>query len=369
MQFSQLNILFFARTMKLGGTENVVLQLCEIFKDKVNKIVVCSCGGVNENKLKELGVKHYTIPDIESSSPKTMLKVFKKLSKIIKEEDISAIHSHHRMAAFYSSFSPSARRCIKLATAHNTFSNKRFLTRLAYKNTHVIACGDMVRKNLVDYFKLKKSRVSVVHNAVKPFNQQVIACPELTKLKQQGYYLVGNVGRLTEQKGMRYFIEALPYILKQKGKKIKFIIIGDGEEKEALKKLVKELQLENDVILLGYRSDVQNIMSQLDLLVLSSLWEGLPLTPIEAFSVGKTIVATAVDGTVEIVKDNENGYLIQPKTPQQIADAVIKLYENPETRQNMEQSAKKTFEQGFSFEIFEGNYLRIYKDLCAKKYT
>ena len=66
MDLGKQNILFFTRTMMLGGTENVVLQLCEVFKPKVNKIVVCSCGGVNVEKLTEMGIRHYQIPDISS---------------------------------------------------------------------------------------------------------------------------------------------------------------------------------------------------------------------------------------------------------------------------------------------------------------
>ena len=73
MDLSKQNILFFPRTMGLGGTENVVLQLCEIFKSLVNSIVVCSCGGVNVNKLKNMGIKHYLIPDIERKSPATIV--------------------------------------------------------------------------------------------------------------------------------------------------------------------------------------------------------------------------------------------------------------------------------------------------------
>ena len=73
MDLGKQNILFFTRTMMLGGTENVVLQLCEVFKPKVNKIVVCSCGGVNVEKLTEMGIRHYQIPDI--SSKKDIFKI------------------------------------------------------------------------------------------------------------------------------------------------------------------------------------------------------------------------------------------------------------------------------------------------------
>ena len=104
-------------------------------------------------------------------------------------------------------------------------------------------------------------------------------------------------------------------------------------------------------------------MSQLDLIVLSSLWEGLPLTPIEAYSVGRTIVATRVDGTPETVRDGVDGYLIDPKNSEQIADAVCKVIEIDEKRARMEMNAKERYVQEFSFAQLAEKYSRFYEEL------
>ena len=82
------NVLLFTRTMGLGGTENVVLQLCEILKPVVKKVVVCSCGGINEKKLEIMGIQHYTIPDIEQKDLKTITLVLRQVKRIIKNEKI-----------------------------------------------------------------------------------------------------------------------------------------------------------------------------------------------------------------------------------------------------------------------------------------
>ena len=76
-------------------------------------------------------------------------------------------------------------------------------------------------------------------------------------------------------------------------------------------------------------------MSQLDFVVLSSLWEGLPLTPIEAYSVGKTVIGTAVDGTPEIIRDGVDGYLVEPRNPMQLAEKMNELIENADMRESM----------------------------------
>lgn len=360
MEFENQNILFFTRTMQLGGTENVVLQLCEIFKPLVNKIVVCSCGGVNVKKLASMGIRHYTLPDIESKSPSVILDVCAKLEKIVSKENITLIHTHHRMAAFYVAVLGLYKKCAFFSTAHNTFYNKKALTQFSYKHSNLIACGDMVKKNLVDFYSIPEKQVDVIHNAVKPFKEDIISDRTIRELHNQGYFLVGNVGRLSEQKGMEYFIKAIPEVLK-KHDNARFLIVGSGEDEEKLKRLTETLDIKNKVIFLGYRNDIQNIISQLDLLVLSSLWEGLPLTPIEAFSVGKTTVATAVDGTPEIVEDGVSGILIEPKNSKAIAEKIVFMIENPDERLKMEKAAKKRFEQEFSFEKFAEKYIAVYK--------
>ena len=118
------NVLFIVRTMGLGGTENVVLQLCEILSEKVNKIVVCSSGGVHEKKLQEMGIKHYVIPDIASKNPMDMLKSCRSIKNVIDKEQISIVHSHHRMAAFYAEL-VAPRSVVKVANAHNKFTDKK----------------------------------------------------------------------------------------------------------------------------------------------------------------------------------------------------------------------------------------------------
>lgn len=355
-------VLFFTRTMGLGGTENVVLQLCEIFKPLVNSIVVCSCGGVNVEKLDEMGIKHYSIPDIENKSISTMFAVCNTIKTIVKEEKITIIHTHHRMAAFYVSLLGLYRKCKFINTSHNTFKNKKLLTRFAYRHASLIACGEMVKKNLVEYYGLSENQVTVIHNAVKPFDGNIVYDEFIRELHDEGNYIIGNVGRLSEQKGMEYFIQAIPYVI-SKHPNTKFVIAGSGEDETKLKQLSKDLRVEECLTFLGYRNDIQNIMSQLDLIVLSSLWEGLPLTPIEAFSVGKTIIATSVDGTPEVVKDMDNGLLIEPRKNCQIAEKINWMLENPDEKSRMENNALRTFEKEFSIDSFRDLVINYYKKL------
>lgn len=356
MRIEDQSILFFSRSTQHGGTENVIVMLCEIFSPIAKKIVVVSADGFAVDKLKALGIKHYVIPDIENKSPGTLLSVLNALKEIVNKEQITVIHTHHRMAAFYVKLSGLDRRCVFVNTSHNIFTNKRALTRFSYKGAKLVACGEMVKKSLEDVYGLKE--VAVIRNAVKSFNSGVVIDDTIDQAKQDGKYAIGNIGRLSEQKGMEYYVRSIPCVL-SKHPHIWFCIIGSGEDEEKLRDMCKGLP----VAFMGYRKDIQNLMSQLDLIVLSSLWEGLPLTPIEAFSVGKTIVATGVDGTPEIVEDRHNGLLVEPRNPEALADGICWMIEHPQEKKQMELMARETYEQKFSFERFSQSYIDYYRSL------
>lgn len=364
MNLSEQNILLFTRTMGLGGTENVVLQLCEILKPQVHNIVVCSRGGVNEKKLDEMGIKHYTVPDITIKNPITVIKIVTKLKKIIRQEKITVIHSHHRMAAFYARVAANS-NIIQIVNAHNTFYDKKTLTKIAYRKANIIAVGEQVKQNLVEYFGISADKVAVIHNAIKPFEDPVVLDAELEKARQQGYTLVGNIGRLSEQKGMEYFIKAAALVYKE-NPNIRFYIVGDGEDAEKLKKLTDSLLPEGILTFMGYRSDIQNVMSQMDFIVLSSLWEGLPLTPIEAFSVGKTVIATNVDGTPEIVKDGENGLLVESKDIVALSNQIQYLASNVNKLEELSIKARDTFQKEYCFKGLIYKYTQYYYSIINK---
>lgn len=362
MELKKQNILMFPRTMALGGTEGVVLQLCRILQPKVGKIVVCSCGGVNEAKLQEMGITHYTIPDIESKSPKTILKVLTTVSGILRKEKITVVHTHHRMAAFYTRLLRFFHRITAVNTSHNTFTDKRALTRFSFQRSNLIACGEMVKKNLMEAYGIPSERVTVIHNAVEAFDGQLCPDEPLTALRENGHALVGNVGRLSEQKGMEYFLQSLPAV-KADYPMVKYVVVGDGEDRQKLESMAEELGIREDVLFLGYRSDIRNVMSQMDFLVLSSLWEGLPLTPIEAFSMGKTVVGTAVDGTVEVIHHEKDGLLIPARDPKAIAEGVLRLLKDPALREDFEKAALVTYKEEFSFDIYTRRVENFYEEL------
>ncbi len=355
-----MKILHISRTMGQGGAEKVVYQIC---KDCNNiEMVIASTGGIYEDELSKIGIKHYCIPDINSKKPITLIRTFFMLNKIIKKEKITIIHSHHRMAAFYSKILNIFNKKIKrIYTAHNIFYNKKKLLRFSLRGSEIVAVGDAVKNNLVKFYKIKEERIKVIYNSIE--KQKEIDRPKDDFLKNESNkILIGTIGRLTEQKGIDIFISAMSKII-NKNKNIFAIVIGDGELMQELESLSQKLEIQDNVKFLGYRNDVMELISQMDFIVLASRWEGFPLTPIETFSMGKTIIASNIDGNNEIVKDEYNGLLFEKDNVSDLAEKINRLIYNTEIRNTLEKNAKKTFDEKFSYEIFIANYNDIYNKL------
>lgn len=357
------NILYLSKTMGVGGTEKVVLQLCDGLKEEFEKIVVVSSGGVHEKWLNEQKIKHYRIESFDNKNPLVIFKTLKQLLKIIKSENINVVHSQHRMGTFYCKLLNYFIDFKLVHTAHNTFYDKKLITKFAFKDISIIAVGNQVKKNLTDFYGVKNGNINVIYNGIK--KEEYKNVDYIEKIKNNGNFIVGNIGRLSEQKGIEFFLKAIPGVI-EKEENIRFLVIGDGELREPLELLAKRLEIKEYVEFLGYRSDVLNIISSLDLVVLSSLWEGLPLTPIETFMQGKTIIATDVDGTGEVVRDGFNGILIQPKNSEEIEKNILNLYKNNSLRNKLEENALKTYEKEFTYNIFIERYRKFYKVLMGE---
>lgn len=351
-----MNILHISRTMGQGGAEKVVYQICK--EDYDNKMFIASTGGAYVDMLKKEGVKHFIIPDINGKNPFQMIKTLIILIKIIKKNDIQIVHSHHRMAAFYSRIISIFNKKIKrVYTAHNVFYDKVKLTSFSLKGSQIVAVGNGVKKNLIDVYGIEPNTIEIIYNSIERPTEVSIPKDEFIKNKGNKVF-IGTVGRISEQKGMDIFIKALANILKDRDDVYGFII-GDGEDKEKLIKQAKELNIENNVIFLGYRKDIFDLISAMDFIVLASRWEGFPLTPIETFSVGKTIIVSNIPGNNEIVEDNINGLFFEKDNVEDLVEK-IRIMMDSSKRSILEKNALKKYDTTYKYERFKEKYSELY---------
>ncbi len=253
---------------------------------------------------------------------------------------------------------------ILIYNGHCIHEDKRSLTKIALNGYHIVAVGDKVKKNLVDLHKIDSRYIKVIPNTVDRFDGFAVEDQRLSQLKKDGNILVGNVGRLSKEKGQSYFLQAASLVIK-KFPNVFFILVGDGECREELQRSVDEMSIDDRVIFLGFRDNVRSLMLQFDMLVLSSLWEGLPLVPIEAFSVGKAVIASNIDGTDEIVEDGVNGMLYDPHRADLLAEKICRAISDPKEWTRLSKNALESYERKYSYQAFSDRYREYYHDVCS----
>jgi len=181
-------------------------------------------------------------------------------------------------------------------------------------------------------------------------------------------FIIGNVGRLEASKGHHFLFQAIKEILKfRKDQPIKLLVIGEGEDKEKLIKYAKKLNIEKMVIFTGYRRDVAELMAIMNLFVFTSLREGLPRVLVQAAAVGIPSVAFNVDGISEILKDNYNGFLVEPTNIKQLVERIIKYIDNKELLRMHGKNGQNVLKDRWSVEGMVRRTDQIYSDLVEKK--
>ncbi|MEZ7743222.1 glycosyltransferase family 4 protein [Gemella sp. 20925_1_85] len=345
------NILHISRTMDIGGAEKIVYQLATDLKAEFDNVHVASTGGLWEEELNKNGIKHHKILDVESKSPKTLATNFNTLRKIIKENKIDIIHTHHRMAAFYARLLMYIFPKVKhIYTAHNIFDNKIKMYKYSLKGAKVIAVGEGVSNHLKKDLSVDSS---IIYNAI-PENTNRTTVREIvdhTKIK------IGFIGRLSEQKGLAYLIDAIKLIEKEN---IHLFIAGDGDLKERLLVQVRALGLDDKITFLGYREDTTAIINSCDFMVMPSLYEGLPLTLIEYFQNSKTVVGTTIPGIQEVVVHEVSGLLVKPGDALSLSKEIQRLSTDVDLRSKLEEQTHKIYGEKFSYNNFISKYLKTY---------
>ena len=258
------NILHISMTMDIGGAERIVYQLATDLKDEFDQVHVASTGGLWEEKLAENGIQHHRILDVDSKQPATVLKILASLSKIIKENKITLVHTHHRMAAFYIRLLQLRHpNLIHVYTAHNVFKDKLPLYKFALGRARTVAVSQAVQENILNDVKSKNS--VMIYNGVKMQHSEHIV-NEITKCDG---IKIGCIARLSEQKGLSYLIQAMSLVTNPS---VSLFIVGDGELRNDLINQTKELNLEERIHFLGYRSDVVECINSFDFCVLPSVF-------------------------------------------------------------------------------------------------
>jgi glycosyltransferase involved in cell wall biosynthesis len=180
--------------------------------------------------------------------------------------------------------------------------------------------------------------------------------------------LVLNVARLVPQKGIHYLVQAAKLVLDVRPD-VRFAVVGQGDLKDELNAQVAELGINDKFALVGIRSDVPDLMAASDVFVLSSLWEGLPISLLEAMSAGCPVVATEVGGVGGVVQHDRTGLLVAPEDPQALAQAILSCLNDTPAAQRRAAAAREWAHRHYSMETWVHKLEQLYLHELGKRRT
>jgi glycosyltransferase involved in cell wall biosynthesis len=297
-----------------------------------------------------------------------------RLARFLRQERVDLVHAHQYTPFFYAL---TARRLYRrpplLFTEHGRHHpdyprRKRMLANrlLLEARDRVIGVGQAVRQALVHNEGIPDHRVGVIYNGVNlaPFSN---GRPDRLAVRREigvgaDDLVLLQVARLNYLKDHATAVRTLRR-LRQDRPNARLILVGEGEERNAIQELIQKLDLSANVHLLGLRSDVSRLLSAADVFLLTSISEGIPLTLIEAMAAGVPVVSTNVGGVPEVIEDSQTGLLAPAGDDAALTGQVLRLVSNPEWCGEIVQRARQRANHIFSEEQMHQAYRKLYQEM------
>ena len=224
-----------------------------------------------------------------------------------------------------------------------------------------IAVSEKAKKDAA-CFPFVADKIKVVYNGISNF--ETLSKEESRKIlanKKSDKIIIFSISELHKNKGIDVTIEAISLLPKETKEKIIYCVAGGGEEKENLEKLIKKLDIGSIVRFLGFVSDAKKLLSGCDIFLLPSRTEAFPYALLEAGMVGLPIIATSVGGVPEIIRDMQNGILVHPRNPKEIAEAILYILDHKNKQVEFGKEIKNTILNFFSLKKMLGETVKLYR--------
>ena len=330
-------------------------------------------------ELKKINYPIYKVPvairpRIEGKDYFRVIRCYRIIHSILKNNSFDLVHTHGYFADIIGI--PVAKKLgiPNISTYHGFITDGRklgiynILNHLVLKlSNNIIAVSEEIRNILIKK-GIKRKKIKVILNAV-PINSNNKILAQYRKEKRkflnvnEKEFVIGYIGRLSEEKGIKYLLEAISIL--NLDIPVKALIIGEGPQRKDLEDLVKERGIEEKVIFTGFQKDTENWLSVLDVFVLPSLTEGTPMALLEAMACGVPVVASAVGGVPKLIESGKDGILIQPARSEEIKNAIGMLYKNNSLRNRLSNEAQRTIKSKYNIKDWirkiEDEYLKICK--------
>jgi|SRR5712664_277431 len=368
-----MRILHLISSGGMYGAETVLLNLACAQERLGNETIV----GVFENRraphteivaeAKSRGLQ----VEVFSCSGRLDRKPLEAIRNLIRRRHVSLVHGHGYKSDFYGYLS--ARHCGVpfVATSHlwtratPSVRFYEFLDSLILRQAQkVVGVSDAIVQALIKS-GVHPAKVSAIYNGTD-LSRYAGARPTLREeLGIRDRTLIGTVGRLEQQKGLEYLIKASQQALSELPDAL-VAIVGEGSLRSRLAELLQDLNLESKVLLLGSRTDMPGVYASLDLFVLASVDEGMPMAILEALAAERAVVATRVGAVEKLIIPGETGLLVEARDVPALRDAMLLCLRNQSFARELGRRGEVHVRKYFSAERMAKRYLAVYEQVLEK---
>ena len=349
-------ILFLIKTMDIGGAEKFTLNLCRFMSGKFKEVSVFSSGGIFEQELNEVNVKHFKSCYSLKKGIFNFFRLRKEVKKILTTEHFDIIHCQHRIfTALIKTINLGNTKTVY--TANNYFDD--VYQKLLFPDI-AVAISPSIFRNLLKttLFPLKK---------IKRINYGVNC--NLSMESNSEFKNIGFIGRLIEEKGIFNLTRAVK-ILKEENIFVKLIFKGNGKDTGKLKTLIGELDLKEQIIITPPTVNDDFVFKDISVLVLpTTLNEGLPISVLEAMSKGIIVAATNAGSIGDAIINNDTGFIFKNNAPEEIANTLAGIIEKFSGMKGIRANAFNLISRNYSLARMNEMYLNLYASLLKNFYT
>jgi glycosyltransferase involved in cell wall biosynthesis len=368
-----MRILHLISSVGLFGAERVAIELSKSLKKTYHCEpiigVIRNAFNPHEEILEE--AKRYEVNTaIFRCRGQFDLKLVFSIKEFIKKNRINIIHCHGYKSNFYGLLA-SKGQIPSVTTNHNWLTSHWKLKLYCFLDSlwirffdRIVAVSNEVKKDMLRY-KIPEEKIRVIDNgiALERFEKLV----ETKKMKdplgfEEKMRIIGTIGSLGTEKEHIYLLEAAKQIL-DVVKDLKFLIIGDGRLRKQLEEISEKLGIKKHVIFMGQRKDIPELLMAMDIFVLPSIKEGLPMALLEAMAAKRPVIATRVGAIPKVIENKDTGILVEPKDVTGLRDAIMNLLNDPGRMNLLAREGFNRVCMDFSSDEMGKNYLKLYNEL------
>jgi glycosyltransferase involved in cell wall biosynthesis len=362
--------------MRIGGTEMVIKNLIEgADHDLFDMSIYCI-----EEPIGPWGI------DLQNNGLQITAKARQPgfdtslifaIRKHIKDHNIDIVHCHQYTPWVYGVLAAFGTKTKVIFTEHgrfypdsSTWKRKLINPWLCRITDHITSISKATKLALVDFENIPENRIEVIYNGIKKpevIEEKVAALRQKLGISK-GIRVLGTIARLDPIKNHSMMLEAFALVLKEYPNTV-LIIVGDGEERENIENKIKQLGIQDKVILPGYDPQPQHYLALMDIFLLSSLSEGTSMTLLEAMSIGIPSVVTDAGGNSEIITHKQTGLISPNNKLAEYTHAILETIELTLNNNIFKKACLKTFNLKFAAQIMTSKYVMLYTPQKIKKFA